>query len=114
MVKIMDYKTYQREDGTEFHSLVVQGGIEAVKSKETDRVYLTIRKARVSCTFDEETCKELIGTTMPGKIEKVMVDPYEYAIPDTGELITLSHRYEYLSEDDVTVKENMVEQELVI
>lgn len=114
MVKIMDYKTYQREDGTEFHSLEVQGGLEAVKSKETDRTYLTVRKARVSCTFDEDTCKELIGTTLPGKIEKVVVKPYEYAIPNTGELITLSHRYEYISEDEVIVKENVVEPELVI
>lgn len=114
MVKIMDYKTYQREDGTEFHSLVVQGGIEAVKSKQTDRTYLTIRQARVACTFDEDTCKELIGTSMPGKIEKVEVEPYEYAIPETGELITLSHRYEYLSEEDAVIKENMVEPQLVV
>ncbi len=110
----MDYKTYQREDGTEFHSLVVKGGVEEVKSKETGRVYLTIRKARVSCTFDEDTCNDLIGTTLPGKIEKVKVDPYEYAIPDTGELMTLSHRYEYISEEEVIVKENVVEPELVI
>ncbi|NRB58316.1 MAG: hypothetical protein HRU50_00070 [Winogradskyella sp.] len=114
MVKIIDYKTYRREDGSEFHSLLVQGGIEAVKSKHTDRTYLTIRQARVACTFDEETCQNLIGTEMPGKIEKVEVQPYEYAIPKTGEIITLSHRYEYLGEDEVKVKEHMVEPQLVI
>ena len=51
---------------------------------------------------------------MPGKIEKVEVEPYEYAIPETGELITLSHRYEYLSEEDAVIKENMVEPQLVV
>ncbi|MFT6797689.1 MAG: hypothetical protein ACJART_002842 [Maribacter sp.] len=43
MVTIVDYRTYLREDGSEFHSLVVQGGAEAVKSKKTDRIYLTAR-----------------------------------------------------------------------
>ena len=37
MVTIADYKTYQREDGTDFYVLVVQGEVEAVQSKETGR-----------------------------------------------------------------------------
>lgn len=98
MVTIADYKTYQKEDGTSFNVLVVQGDVEAVQSKETGRFYLTMRTANVPCTFDERTCQSLIGTEMDGRIKKVMVDPYEYAIPKTGEIITLKHRYEYVSE----------------
>ncbi len=30
MVKIVDFKTYEREDGTEFNVLIVQGGIEQI------------------------------------------------------------------------------------
>ena len=33
MVRIIDYKTRTKEDGTEFCLLVVQGGIEMIKSK---------------------------------------------------------------------------------
>ena len=62
MVTIADYKTYQREDGTDFQVLVVQGDVEAVQSKETGRLYLTARTANVACTFDGRTCKSLIGT----------------------------------------------------
>jgi hypothetical protein len=113
MVTIVDYKTYQKENGEDFHALVVQGGLEAVKSKETNRVYFTAKTARVSCTFGEEMCKKLLGTEMPGSIAKIEVDPYEYAIPDTGEIIHLSHRNEYVSEEDAVIKEQVADESVV-
>jgi hypothetical protein len=114
MVTIVDYRTYHREDGSEFHSLVVQGGVEAVKSKETGRIYLTARTAKVPCTFDESTCLTLKGTTLSGSIRKIDVEPYEYTIPSTGEIIKLSHRHEFMSEEESIVKDNLVKSELVI
>ena len=114
MVKIVDFRTYQKEDGTEFCTLKVQGGIEAVKSKETGKMYLTAKVANMSCTFDEEICKSLIGTDLPGVIKKVEVEPFSYTVPVTGEIITLTHRYEYLSEEECIVQNNVVEKELVL
>jgi hypothetical protein len=35
-----------------------------VKSKETDKFYVTARKASIS-SFDELTCQALIGTELP-------------------------------------------------
>ena len=54
MVRIIDYKTRQREDGTEFYLLEVQGGIEMVKSKETGLYYATAKKATVSTTNNKQ------------------------------------------------------------
>ena len=99
MVRIIDYKTRQKEDGTEFYLLEVQGGIEMVKSKETGLYYATAKKATVSTTFDEETCKSLIGTEMPGRITKIKTPAYQYTIKETGEIISLEHKYVYLPED---------------
>ena len=99
MVRIVNYKTRQREDGTNFYLLEVQGGIEMIKSKTTNQYYATAKKATVSTTFDEATCKGLIGTEFPGKISKIKTDPYQYTIKDTGEVITLEHRFVYLPED---------------
>ena len=93
MVKIVDFKTYQREDGEDFHVLVVQGGVEAVKSRETGRTYLTAKTTRVACTFDEATCESLIGTNLPGSIKRVEVEPFEFTIAETGEVVERSHRY---------------------
>ncbi len=113
MVTIVDYKTYQKENGENFYALVVQGGLEAVKSKQTDRTYFTARAARVGCTFGEEMCKKLIGTEMPGSIRKVDVDPYDYAIPDTGEIIKLQHRNEYVGEEESIILDNVQKESTV-
>jgi len=113
MVTIVDYKNYEREDGTEFNILIVQGGVEAVKSQATGKTYLTARAARVSSTFNEVTCKALIGKQLPGAVQKVQTDPYEYTVEDTGEIISLSHRYEYISDEEKIVADNVIEQELV-
>ena len=99
MVRIVTYKTRQKEDGTEFYLLEVQGGIEMVKSKTTGQYYATAKKATVSTTFDEGTCKGLIGSEMPGKVVKIATEPYLYTIKETGEEITLQHKYVYLPED---------------
>ena len=95
MVTIINYKNSQTTEGKEFFSLVVQGGVETVQSKETGRFYLTSRRATVSSTFNEETCKSLLQTKMPGAIEKVQVEPYEYTIEESGEVITLEHSWRY-------------------
>ncbi len=95
MVTITNYKPAINAEGDEFYMLIVQGGVESVQSKETGRFYLTAKKATVSSTFDEQTCKSLIGTKIPGAVERVKVDPYSYVIEETGEEVELSHRYEY-------------------
>lgn len=113
MVKIVDFKTISKDDGSEFCALVVQGGIEAIRSQETNRMYFTARTVNVPCTFNESTCEALIGTDFPGSIQKVKVKPYEFVIPDTGEVITLRHRHEYVSDEEKFVGENVIEKELV-
>ena len=113
MVTIVDYKTYEREDGTTFNTLVVQGGLEAVKSKETGNTYLTAKTARVPCTFDELICESLKGTQLLGSVKKVDSEPYEYAIPNSGEIVTLTHKFEYVSEQENILKENVVRKEEV-
>jgi len=114
MVTIIDFKaSANKETGEEFYSLIVQGGVESVKSRETGRNYLTARKAYVTSTFNEVTCKGLIGSQIPGQVVKVDSEPYSYEIPDTGETVTLTHQYRYMDDEEATVKQNVVESEMV-
>ena len=108
MVRIINYVKRQNTAGEDFFLLVLQGGLQLVKSKETGRFYATMKQATLSTTFDENTCKSLIGEEIPGSIVKVETEPYEYAVPETGEVITLSHRWEYQKEGD-TLKEIVFE-----
>ncbi|SRR5690606_13703006 len=98
MVRIINYKRRLAED-KEFFVLEVQGGIEMVLSKTTGMYYATSKKATITSTFDEETCKSLIGSEFPGSVIKEQCEPYEYTIQDTGEIISLSHRYVYRAEE---------------
>ena len=113
MVKIVDFKTYQKEDGTEFCTLIVQSGVEAVKSKQTGKMYLTAKTARVPCTFSEAVCESLIGSELPGVIRKVVVEPFDYTVEDTGEVITLTERNEFVSEEEAILQDNLVKKEEV-
>lgn len=101
MVRIISYKTRQREDGTSFCVLEVQGGIEMVLSQKTNQYYATAKKAYISSTFDEETCKALVGTEMQGSIQKQECEPYEYTVKETGETMFLSHRFVYVPTESV-------------
>ncbi len=113
MVQITGYKVHEKENGESFCVLIVQGGVEAVLSKETGRTYLTARSARISCTFDEIMCKSLIGTSLPGSIAKVEVEPYEFTIESTGEIIERTHRYDYMSDEDAVLLQNVHQEEVI-
>lgn len=98
MVRVTNYLSRQAQDGKQFFVLVLQGDVELVQSLETGKFYATVRQANLSCTFDENTCKALIGKELAGTIDKVECEPYDYPNPDTGEVLVLTHRYEYLPE----------------
>ncbi len=102
MVTIINFKERQKEDGTEFYVLELQGGIEMVKSKETGNFYATAKRAYIPSTFTKEVCSSIIGTQMPGKIVKEECKPFNYVIKETGEEIILKHRWTYKSEEELT------------
>ncbi len=102
MVKIISYQKRQKEDGSSFFVLELQGGLEMLLSKSTGQYYASAKKARISSTFDEQTCKALIGTEMPGSIVKQECEPYSFTVKETGEIISMAHRWVYTPE---TVKE---------
>lgn len=99
MVRIINYKQREREDGTSFFVLELQGGIEMVQSKETGSFYATAKKTYIPSTFDEDVCSALIGTEMSGKIVKEDCEPFTYVIKETGEEVTLNHRWVYATEN---------------
>ncbi len=107
MVTITNYKELQKENGTSFYLLQVQGGIEMIRSKQTGDFYATAKKAYVPSTFDEITCKNLIGSQMSGEVVKKNCEPFEYTVKETGEVVTLSHRWVYVTQEDMENK-NMI------
>ncbi len=111
MVRIISYKQRDKDDGTSFFVLELQGGIEMVKSKETGNFYVTAKRAFIPSTFDEDVCESLVGTQMPGGIVKEVCEPFNYVVKETGEEITLNHRWIYKSEDELKPVHSPAKQE---
>jgi hypothetical protein len=77
MVTIIDFVKRKNNEGVEFNSLILQGGLEMIKSNQSGRYYATAKKASVTSTLDDLTCKELIGQKIPGSIQKIECEPFE-------------------------------------
>ena len=109
MVTVKEIKKAENSKGEEFYGLIVQSGAVSVKSKKTGRVYFTAKTAFVATTFDEKTASSLVGMEFEGTIRKVETDPYQYTIEETGEIIELSHRWEYV-DPALEMAEQVVEE----
>jgi hypothetical protein len=110
MVTVKDYKKRETKEGKEFFVLVLHGNVVPVKSESTGRLYFTAKSCTVSTTFDEETCKQLMGMEFPGRIVKLKTEPYQFTVPETGEVIELKHRWEYQDHTLEAVSENIIEE----
>jgi len=116
MVTVVDYAKRTNSQGEEFHALILQGDLEMVKSKETGNFYATAKKASITSTFTEEACEKALGMEIPGSIQRVPSEPYEFTNPDTGEVIQMEHRWVYLAEGqsvDAIVQEEEVEKSVL-
>lgn len=111
MVRIIDFAERKNSAGENFYALILQGGVEMVKSQETGNFYATAKKTSITSTFDEDTCRSLIGSEMPGSVQKQKCEPFEYVNPESGEILQLEHRWVYCKEGE-TVEEAVFEGEV--
>lgn len=98
MLKIIDYAQRENSEGKLFFALILEDGLQLVKSKETGNYYATAKRTSITSTFTEEVCKDLIGSKIPGTIQKVSCESYSYTIEETGEELILEHRWDYFPE----------------
>ena len=111
MVTVANYLQRENADGNPFFMLELTGDLEIVTSQVTGKPYATVRKTNIASTFDEKICKMMLGKQLPGQIVKVEVDEaYTYTIKETGEEISLKHRYEYSATEVTHTTEQAVFQ----
>ena len=99
MVTVSDYAVRTNSKGDPFVALLLTGNLEMVQSQETGKFYATVKKCSVVSTFSEFVAAQMVGNQLPGTILKEECDEYEYTIPETGEVIELSHRWVYSPEE---------------
>ncbi len=115
MVTVIDYVKRNSADGKEFFALILNGDLEFIQSAKTGNYYATALKCGITTTFPEQVCKSLIGKTLPGEIQRVEVEPFEFTIEETGEVITRTHRSKYNPKpNSVTMEETVFAQEVAL
>jgi hypothetical protein len=112
MVTIVDYRLNKNSDGEEFVSLILEGNLTMIRSKETGSWYATSKRASITSTFDEVKANKLIGRELPGSIIREECPPYLYTIPESGEEIELSHTNKYVPDPKVEEKVAVEEEEI--
>lgn len=105
MVTVINYKTTKNKAGEQFNVLELQGDVELIQSVSTGKFYAHTRKATMTSTLNEATCKALIGTKFPGTIRKIECEQYAYKVPETNEIIMLNHNYQYVAKENAHVEE---------
>ncbi|WP_159468326.1 hypothetical protein [Dyadobacter sp. 3J3] len=97
MLTITSYSTRtSSQDGSQYFSLELTSDDPEIVLSQTGRYYVTTKKCSMSSTFPESVCKAMVGKQIPGSIGKVACEPFEFTIPESGEVITRHHRYEYM------------------
>ena len=99
MVTVTGFAERQRKDGNTFITLELTGGVELVQSQTNGRYYATVRKCSVPSTFDSKVAEAMVGQRIDGDIVKVIVEPYEFINPRTGEVMKLQHSWAYRPKD---------------
>jgi len=98
MVTVIGFVPRKNQEGEKFYSLILHGGITIIQSKQSGSYYATSRRCSIPSTFDEQTCKSMIGEKLQGSIQKQNCEPYEFTDENTGEIVELNHRWVYLPE----------------
>lgn len=96
MVTIRNYQMHVNGEGKLFVSLEIIGGAEIIQSQQTGRFYATVKRCFIPSTYDELTAKLMIGEKISGNIVRKECEAYDFKVPGTGELVSLTHKYEYM------------------
>ena len=100
MVTVSGYAVRQNQQGEEFVVLILQGDLEMVRSQETGNFYATAKKCTITSTFSKQITTEMVGKQLPGRIVKEDCEAYDYLVPETGEIVEMSHRWTYVPEGE--------------
>jgi hypothetical protein len=103
MVRVVGVIQRQDKENRPFVLMELQGDLELVQSQKSLSFYGTVRRCTIPCTLDIETAESFVGREIPGSIVRVECTPYEYVMPETGEVVTLAYRWSYMPEEHVPV-----------
>lgn len=107
MATISNYHVREGKDGKPFIVLELLGEVEIIQSASSGRFYATAKRCSIASSFSEDVAKTLVGKQLPGRVDRVETDAYDYTIQNTGEVISLAHTYVYNPQEKGQVSAGM-------
>ena len=95
MVTIVEVAERTAANGNTFCSVMVAGDASVYTNAE-GKASLVALKASIPSNLPKDVLESMIGNKLPGKVERVETEPYQWTNPNTGEELTLSHTYKYV------------------
>jgi len=96
MVKVIGTETKVNPRTKEnYNVIVLLGNVEIMKSKSSGKPYLTAKKVTMPTTLTSEQAAELVGTSLPGEIEKVDCPEYEIKMPGSNKKVKINHTFQF-------------------
>lgn len=96
MVKVLEVVERTSSTGNTFRVVIVGSDAQVVFSKDGNPRVDAV-KAGIPSNLPIEVLQELIGSKLPGKIEKQECEPYTF-IGSDGTEVTLDYRWQYVAE----------------
>lgn len=96
MVQVLDVVERTSSTGNTFRVVIVGSDAQVVFSKE-GKPRVDAVKSGIPSNLPIEALQALIGSKLPGKIEKQECEPYTF-IGSDGEEVTLDYRWQYAAE----------------
>ena len=96
MVQVLGVVERTSATGNTFRVVIVGSDAQVVFSKEGHPRFDAV-KTGIPSNLPIEALQELIGSKLPGKIEKQECEPYTF-IGSDGTEITLDYRWQYVAE----------------
>ena len=96
MVQVLDVVERTSSTGNTFRVVIVGSDAQVVFSKD-GKPRVDSVKAGIPSNLPTEALRGLIGSKLPGKIEKEECEPYTFT-GSNGEDITLDYRWQYVAE----------------
>ena len=96
MVQVLEVVERTSSTGNTFRVVIVGSDAQVVFSKD-GKPRVDSVKAGIPSNLPTEALRGLIGSKLPGKIEKEECEPYTFT-GSNGEDITLDYRWQYVAE----------------
>ena len=96
MVQVLGVVERTSSKGNTFRVVIVGNDVQVVFSEEGNPRFDAV-KTGIPSNLPIEALQALIGSKLPGKIEKQECEPYTFTGSD-GEDVTLDYRWQYVAE----------------